>query len=343
MDFPEGARVINASIDLAVHGRDPQTRPPVEAYLRVIDRPVLRLVSVDLGAEVELTEIDEVFDFAKDYLGLLKAAVIASGLVPPAMEGCHRSIAELLRTLTGQTGKGLELVSQVNDIPKGSRLAVSTNLLGCLISALMRATGQVARIEGGLEEPERRLVAARAILGEWLGGSGGGWQDSGGVWPGIKLIHGTVATESDPEHGISRGRLLPDHQILRHDRISPETRQKLQDSLILVHGGMAPERRPNSRDGYRKIPFAERSRMVRSATRNGVARRDARRIGRRGSETGWRTHDREFYRPSTNDYSMVHQSVYRLADRSLTCKVRRSVLGILDARWNERRRNGFYL
>lgn len=27
-----------------------------------------------------------------------------------------------------------------------------------------------------------------AILGEWLGGSGGGWQDSGGLWPGIKLI-----------------------------------------------------------------------------------------------------------------------------------------------------------
>jgi galactokinase/mevalonate kinase-like predicted kinase len=239
MDFPEGARVINASIDLAVHGRDPETRPPVEAYLRVIDRPVLRLVSVDLSAEVELTEIDEVFDFAKDYLGLLKAAVIASGLVPPAMEGCHRSMKELLRTLTGEIGKGLELVSQVNDIPKGSRLAVSTNLLGCLISILMRATGQIDRIEGGLEESERRLVAARAILGEWLGGSGGGWQDSGGVWPGIKLIHGTSATESDPEYGISRGRLLPNHEILGIDRISAETRQKLQDSLILVHGGMA--------------------------------------------------------------------------------------------------------
>jgi len=35
-------------------------------------------------------------------------------------------------------------------------------------------------MEGPLLEEERRLVAARAILGEWLGGSGGGWQDSGG-------------------------------------------------------------------------------------------------------------------------------------------------------------------
>ena len=50
MDFPEGARVLNVSIDLAVYGRDEAPRPPVEAYLRVIDEPVLRLVSVDLGA-----------------------------------------------------------------------------------------------------------------------------------------------------------------------------------------------------------------------------------------------------------------------------------------------------
>ena len=62
---------------------------------------------------------------------------------------------------------------------------------------------------GSLTEPERRLVAARAILGEWLAGSGGGWQDSGGVWPGVKLIRGELATAGDPEHGVSRGRLLP--------------------------------------------------------------------------------------------------------------------------------------
>lgn len=239
MDFPEGAKVVNASIDLAVHGRDPHTRPPVEAYLRVIDRPILRLVSVDLGAEAEITDIDEVFDFAKDYLGLLKGAVIASGIVPPAMEGCHRKMSDLLETLFGRSGLGLEIVSQVNDIPKGSRLAVSTNLLGCLISVMMRATGQVSCLEGGLQENDRRLVAARAILGEWLGGSGGGWQDSGGVWPGIKLIQGCTAAEGDPEYGISRGRLLPKHTILGEEAISTETRKRLQDSLILVHGGMA--------------------------------------------------------------------------------------------------------
>jgi hypothetical protein len=239
MDYPEGARVVNASINLGVHGRDAAPRPPVEAYFRVIDRPVLRLVSTDLGAEAEIEDIDEVFNFAQDYLGLLKAALIASGVVPPAMEGCHRPIRELLKTLTGRTDLGLELVSQVNDIPKGSRLAVSTNLLGSLIAVLMRATGQVQSLEGGLETSERRLITARAILGEWLGGSGGGWQDSGGIWPGIKLIEGTEATSDDAEFGISRGRLLPVHTHLDLDRISREAREKLQKSLILIYGGMA--------------------------------------------------------------------------------------------------------
>jgi hypothetical protein len=238
MDYPEGAQVLNVSIDLAVHGRDREPRPPVEAYFRVIDEPVLRLASVDLGASADLDSLNDVFDFARDYLGLLKAALIASGLVPPGIEGSEQSLPDLLARLVG-VGHGIELISSVNGIPKGSRLAVSTNLLAALISVCMRATGQAHNLEGPLTEQERRLVAARAILGEWLAGSGGGWQDSGGVWPGIKLIQGQAAAEGDPEYGISRGRLLPAHRILDHDDVSPETRQRLQDSLVLVHGGMA--------------------------------------------------------------------------------------------------------
>ena len=129
----------------------------------------------------------------------------------------------------------------MNDIPKGSRLAVSTSLLACIIAVCMRATGQINSLTGGMEEEDRRLVAARAILGEWLGGSGGGWQDSGGVWPGIKLIHGVLAAEGDPEFGISRGCLLPRHKILSEDEIPREAAKKLQQSLVLVHGGMAQD------------------------------------------------------------------------------------------------------
>jgi hypothetical protein len=238
MDYPEGAKVLNVSIDLGVHGRDAAPRPPVEAYLRVIEEPVLRLVSVDLGASADITNLADVFDFAKDYLGLLKAAIIAAGIIPPGIEGSGQSLAELLARIVGP-GRGLEIVSSVNNIPKGSRLAVSTNLLAALISVCMRATGQAASLTGQLEEHERRLVLARAILGEWLGGSGGGWQDSGGVWQGMKLIEGVLAGEGDPEFGVSRGRLMPQHRILNEHDASAETRRKLQDSLVLVHGGMA--------------------------------------------------------------------------------------------------------
>lgn len=238
MDYPEGAKVLNISVDLAVHGRDKEPSPPVEASFRVIDSPVLRLTSVDLACSAEISSLNEVFDFAKDYLGLLKAAVIASGIVPPGIEGSGQHLADLLERVVGP-GRGIELVSNVNNIPKGSRLAVSTNLLAALIGVCMRATGQARSLTGQLEESERRIVLARALLGEWLGGSGGGWQDSGGVWPGMKLISGALAREGDPEAGVSRGRLMPQHRILDREDVPDAARQKLQDSLVLVHGGMA--------------------------------------------------------------------------------------------------------
>ncbi|MBN1153693.1 UTP--glucose-1-phosphate uridylyltransferase [candidate division KSB1 bacterium] len=242
MDFPEGARVLNVSIDLSVRQTNEYSnpRPPVETYFRAIDQPVLRLVSIDLETSAEITSIAEVFDFAKDYLGLLKAAVIASGIVPPGMEGAEQPLSMLLERLV-KPGHGIEIVSRVNGIPKGSRLAVSTTLLASLIAVCMRATGQTVALTGQLREDERRLVAARAILGEWLAGSGGGWQDSGGIWPGIKLIQGVEARPDDPEYGVSTGRLLPAHYIMTQKDVTSQVRQHLQDSLVLVHGGMAQD------------------------------------------------------------------------------------------------------
>ncbi len=242
MDYPEGAKVLNISVDLQIFedGKDPIPEPPILTSFRVIDEPVLRLTSIDLGASTDISRLDVVFDFARDYLGLLKAALIAAGIIPPGMEGAGLPLSDLLDRMVGP-GKGFELVSHVNNIPKGSRLAVSTNLLASMIALLMRASRQTASLTGALSEEERRLVAARAILGEWLGGSGGGWQDSGGIWPGIKLIQGIEAGEGDPEYGKSKGRLLPDHTILNRDLVSEQTRQKLQDSLVMVHGGMASD------------------------------------------------------------------------------------------------------
>jgi galactokinase/mevalonate kinase-like predicted kinase len=246
MDYPEGARVLNISVDLGVHGRDDSPVPPIECRLRVIPEPILRLSSIDLKACKDVDSLEELFNFGNDYLGLVKAGVVASGLIPPSFEGTTVRLEELLGRIV-RPGYGLEVVSKVNDIPKGSRLAVSTNLLASLIALLMRATGQARNLTGPLDLDESKVVVARAILGEWLGGSGGGWQDSGGIFPGIKLIRGVAAAESDPEWGISRGRLLPDHSLLNQP--VPEGGVPagagaafpgaIAKSLVLVHGGMA--------------------------------------------------------------------------------------------------------
>jgi UDP-N-acetylglucosamine pyrophosphorylase/galactokinase/mevalonate kinase-like predicted kinase len=238
MDYPEGARVLNISVDLGVHGRDAGVTPPVSAFFRVIPESLIRLTSVDLECTKDITDLEDLFNFGNDYLSLLKAGVIASGLIPPSFEGTNQPMSKILSRIVGP-GMGIELVTMVNDIPKGSRLAVSTTLLASIVSVLMRSTGQTKSIEGVLPEQERRLVASRAILGEWLGGSGGGWQDSGGVWPGFKVIEGTLAKETDPEFGISNGRLLPVHHILGEKDLHPEIIERLTNSLTLIHGGMA--------------------------------------------------------------------------------------------------------
>ncbi|KAL7514114.1 hypothetical protein ACHAXN_011927 [Cyclotella atomus] len=252
MDFPEGARVINCSVDLAVKFQggkttDAQPIPPIECrlFLSKVNPGTIKLTSVDLHSSVVLTHVSQVFNYAADYLGLLKAGLVAGGIVPLGLEKvCETKdipIKDLLAVMLGTDTchYGLELVTNVHNIPKGSRLAVSTNLLGSIIAVCMRATGQTKSLAGPLLEEERRLVAARAILGEWLGGSGGGWQDSGGVWPGLKLIHGVPSSLGDPEFGISRGRLLPNHKLLSKDEAPVALLHALEKSLVLVHGGMA--------------------------------------------------------------------------------------------------------
>jgi len=268
MDFPEGARVINCSVDLAVQRKVTshdgthafeaiEPTPPIECKLQLTttNPGTIKLTSTDLKASVTLTHVSQAFNFAADYLGLLKAGLVASGIVPLGLEkrceaegdiplnqllsGMMPRTADVDENARGECRYGLELTTNVKNIPKGSRLAVSTNLLGSIIAIGMRATNQTDSLVGPLLEAERRLVAARAILGEWLGGSGGGWQDSGGVWPGLKLIHGVKAKPGDPEYGISRGRLLPDHVLLDKEQAPPSLLEALEKSLVLVHGGMA--------------------------------------------------------------------------------------------------------
>jgi hypothetical protein len=238
MDFPEGARVVNLSVNLKIHGSEVPVSPPCECYCRFIEEPVIHLVSVDLRSSKKITSVQELFNFGNDHLSLLKAGIVASGVVPPCFEKKGLSLQSILLRLLNKNG-GIEVVTNVNDIPKGSRLAVSTTLLCTIITRLMRFSNQVRNQTGPLTEEERRIVCSRAILGEWLGGSGGGWQDSGGLWPGIKVIKGRTAKRGDPEFSISRGCLLPDHKLLSGKYITKEIEHRIMNSIVLIHGGIS--------------------------------------------------------------------------------------------------------
>ena len=108
-------------IDLAVRGRDPAPQPPVSAYVRVIDEPCCDWpVSISVHRRRSIRSAD--CSITPDYLGLLKAAVIAAGIVPPGIEGTvRRSRAAGTRC---RPRLWFEVVSYVRGIPKGSRLAV---------------------------------------------------------------------------------------------------------------------------------------------------------------------------------------------------------------------------
>ncbi|MFQ5900120.1 MAG: UTP--glucose-1-phosphate uridylyltransferase [Thermodesulfobacteriota bacterium] len=240
MDFPEGARVVNISVNLKVHGTDSPIIPPCECYCCFIEEPVIRLTSIDLRRSKEIATTEELFNFGNDHLSLLKAGVVASGIVPPCFEKRDISLKDILWKLLDKPG-GIKIITRVNNIPKGSRFAVSTTLLAAIITRLMRFSGQISNQTGPLSEGERRIVASRAILGEWLGGSGGGWQDSGGLWPGIKVITGRLAEAGDPEFGISRGCLLPDYTLFSKDEITEEVEERIISSMVLVHGGISQD------------------------------------------------------------------------------------------------------
>ena len=62
-----------------------------------------------------------------------------------------------------------------------------------------------------------------------------------GLWPGIKVITGKMAGKGCPEFGVSRGCLLPEHNLLSRNEMSSEVEEKILNSLVLVHGGISQD------------------------------------------------------------------------------------------------------
>jgi len=166
-----GGCVVNAAVNL-------NGQPPIQAYMRVIDEPVVRIGSIDQGVRVEISNFDELLDYRKatSSFALAKAALVLSGLAPQARgKGGRKSLKKVLEHFGG----GIELMS-LAAIPKGSGLGTSSIMGAVIFAAIQRVIGK--------ELSQRELFHSVLRLEQALT-TGGGWQDQiGGAVEGVKMI-----------------------------------------------------------------------------------------------------------------------------------------------------------
>ena len=178
-----GGSVLNAAVDL-------NGQPPIHCYARVIDEPVVRIASIDLGTRVEIATLDELLDFASatSEFALAKAALALSGFSSTAAGWpADTPLDGMLR----QFGGGIELTT-LAAIPKGSGLGTSSIVGAVILAVVQRIMGRT------LTRPE--LFHGVLRLEQALS-TGGGWQDQvGGAVEGVKVI--SAAPGIVPDVGI---------------------------------------------------------------------------------------------------------------------------------------------
>ena len=168
-----GGSVLNTAITL-------RGVAPVEAFLRRIDTPEIRLSSIDLAQTTSIRNLEELRaprSFEPEF-ALARTAIRLAGFDPDYHVG-GLPVEEQLRNLDG--GFSLSFVAQT---PAGSGLGTSS-ILACAILAVLSQSFQLG---WDAQELSRRTLAL-----EQLHGSGGGWQDQIGA-----LIAGTKLIKTDP-------------------------------------------------------------------------------------------------------------------------------------------------
>ena len=162
-------------IDIAV---DLNGQPPIQAYMRVIDKPVIRIGSIDLGTRIEITSLDELLDYRKatSEYALAKAALALSGFSPQTADW-PKGIT--LKQMLEQFGGGIELTT-LAAIPKGSGLGTSSIMGEVILAVIQRVFGRTFT--------QKELFHAVLCLEQSLT-TGGGWQDQiGGAVGGAKIV-----------------------------------------------------------------------------------------------------------------------------------------------------------
>ncbi len=251
-----GGDVINAAVNL-------NGQPPIHCYCRVIDEPVIRLSSIDVGRHIEITEIEELLDYHRpgDGFALAKAALAISGFSP---ELADWPAGVTLRAMLSEFGGGIDLTTLVG-IPKGSGLGTSSILGAVIIAVVERMMGRTLT--------QRELFHNVLRLEQALT-TGGGWQDQiGGGVGGTKIT------------STARG-LFPDPRIhyVPNDLIDPSMNG---GATLLYYTGMTRIAKNilqqivggyfNRNRGIMKT--LEHEHMVARAIADAMARKDARMFG----------------------------------------------------------------
>ena len=177
-----GGCVINAAVNL-------NGQPPIQAYARMIDQSLIRIGSIDLGARIEITELQELLDFdtATGEFALAKAALALSGLSPqsaPWPDGIT------LKDMLTQFGGGIELTT-LAAVPKGSGLGTSSIVGAVILAVVQRLIGR---------DLTRKELFHGVLRLEQALTTGGGWQDQiGGAVDGVKVITSGPGLVPDPQ------------------------------------------------------------------------------------------------------------------------------------------------
>lgn len=175
-----GGSVVNAAVDL-------NGQPPIQAFVRRADEPVIVVRSIDLGIEERLSTFDDVGAYAELGSGfaIARAALALAGFHPRFSAKQHASLKEQLE----EFGGGIEL-SMLCAVPKGSGLGTSSVLAITLLGTL----ADMLDLGWDFQELVRRTSALEQMLT-----SGGGWQDQiGGVLRGVKMIETSPGIEQRP-------------------------------------------------------------------------------------------------------------------------------------------------
>jgi len=198
-----GGRGLNAAVTL-----DGQL--PIVITLKKLSENKIILSSTDNGSYGEFTDIVPLQSChdPHDAFALHKAALIACGVIPYKE---NVSVEEICSRLGG----GLQLNTEVLNIPKGSGLGTSSILAGACVKGLFEFFG----VEISDNELYNRVLCMEQIMS-----TGGGWQDQvGGLAPGIKMVTAEAGmiqkVESKPVN------------------ISPKALEELQQRFCLIYTG----------------------------------------------------------------------------------------------------------